>query len=186
MWEINNPKVYETNTVWNLLLRSAWRGLDRARDDTWRRWGLKALLFTFIALCKGIQALNPESWTHGFHRNGSRILDSILWISDSTLLIPDSKASHLLDSGFLHIERRLAVNRKLTQGQRCRQGERRLKILFRVIVIISLQPQVVRNGKCVWNLQEWNCHELFGCVGRKCINVSFGSHVLYTTWKLVH
>ena len=34
---------------------------------------------------------------------------------------------------------------ELTQGRQRRQGERRLKILFPVIVIISLQPQVVRN-----------------------------------------
>ena len=76
------------------------------------------------------------------------------WIPDSTLWIPDSKTSNLLDSGFLHIGRRLAVNWELMQGQRRRQGERRLKILFRVIVITSLQPQVVRNGKRVSNLQE--------------------------------
>ena len=73
---------------------------------------------------------------------------------DPGFWIPESKTSHLLDSGFLHIGRRLAVNRELMQGHGRRQGERRLKILFRVIVIVSLQPQVVRNGKRVSNLQE--------------------------------
>ena len=39
--------------------------------------------------------------THGFHRNGSWIPIEIrgFWIPDSTLCIPDSKASHCLDSG---------------------------------------------------------------------------------------
>ena len=40
--------------------------------------------------------------------------------------------------------------RELTQRER----ERRLKTIFPVIVIISFQPQVVWNGKCVSILQK--------------------------------
>ena len=43
-----------------------------------------------------------------------------------------------------------------TQGRQHHQRERRLKILFPVIVIISLQPQAVRNGKRVSTLNYRN------------------------------
>ena len=59
----------------------------------------------------GSRVMDSAFQTHEFHRNGSLIpsksVDSGFHTMDSgfTLWIPDSKASRLLDSGFLHIGR---------------------------------------------------------------------------------
>ena len=57
----------------------------------------------------GSRVVDAGFQIHGFHRIASWIpsnlgvLHSIQWIPDFTFFIRDSKASHLLDSGFRHI-----------------------------------------------------------------------------------